>query len=595
MLRKSAFILTMLLCSLVTQVLAQELGTISVESNSNQTLRARIEILQLGGTRWQDITVQMASADDFERFNIERVPFLTNIHFSVESTTQGNYVNLTSDQIVSEPNLTFVLETRWPSGRSLSVHTVLLDSPVFQDDQVEEVRAPISPILQPPVDAQPAQSSINQTLELASEEPEPVLELEPVEPETITTSDADTLSDIAERVRPSTSVSIQQTMLAIQELNPNAFIDGNINQMRSGQVLRIPALGEVQAINAREAIDEVNLQNQQITDVQPFVPSAQEELEEDDQPQGQLSVVTEAPSAGDLRSAAGGIDEQESAELDRRIAQLENQLALRQEEADRASIERAELDSRLADLESQIDAAQEIIRLQDLQLAQLQDQLAEAAAQAEAAEAATAALAAIEVEVTVDPQPTSGNGLMNDLMRILTGNTLTMILGLTLVILLLVAILLRRNKATGPDDEDLDELAEKEFPSDAENGGEEAADSADGEPGTQIDEFIHDDNKSAEAKVEIDEDMQDEDNSDDLGFLSDDDEVEIESVVEVEEADLLSNDDETATKLELAYAYQKMGDIEGSKEILQEVIKEGTDEQIKEAAQLMASLDKPTE
>ena len=178
---------------------------------------------------------------------------------------------------------------------------------------------------------------------------------------------------------------------------------------------------------------------------------------------------------------------------------------------------------------------------------------------------------------------------MNDLMRILTGNTLTMILGLTLVILLLVAILLRRNKATGPDDEDLDELAEKEFPSDAENGGEEAAD---GDPDTQIDEFIHDDNKRAEAKVEIDEDIQDEDNPDDLGFLSDDDEVEIESVVEVEEADLLSDDDETATKLELAYAYQKMGDIEGAKEILQEVIKEGADEQVKEAEELIASLDK---
>ncbi|GIT64285.1 MAG: hypothetical protein Ct9H300mP22_6850 [Gammaproteobacteria bacterium] len=72
-----------------------------------------------------------------------------------------------------------------------------------------------------------------------------------------------------------------------------------------------------------------------------------------------------------------------------------------------------------------------------------------------------------------------------------------------------------------------------------------------GDPDTQIDEFIHDDNKRAEAKVEIDEDIQDEDNPDDLGFLSDDDEVEIESVVEVEEADLLSDDDETATKLEL--------------------------------------------
>ena len=593
MLRKSAFILTMLLCSMVTQVFAQELGTVSVESNSNQTLSARIEILQLGDTRWQDITVQMASADDFERFNIERVPFLTNIRFTVASTTQGNYVALTSDQVVSELDLSFVLETRWPSGRSLSVHTVSLDLPVFQDDQAEEVSAPISPILELPEDVQAAatQPSIDQTPELLAEQPELVV------PETITISDADTLSDIALRVRPNTSVSIQQTMLAIQELNPNAFIDGNINQMRSGQVLRVPALDEIQGINAREAIDEVNLQNQQITDLQPFAPSAQEELEEEEQPQGQLSVVTEEPSVGDARSAADAIDEEESAVLDRRIAELENQLALRQEEADRAGIEREELDSRLADLESQIDAAQEIILLQDLQLAQLQDQLAEAAAQAEAEAlaAASAALAAIEVEVAVDPQPTSGGGLVNDVMRIFTGNTLMMIFGAVLVILLLVAILLRRNKATDTDDEDLDELAAKEFPSDTETGDEDSADFSDGDPDTELDEFIHDDKNSTEAEVEIDEDIQDKDDLDDLGFLSDDNEVGIESVGEVEEADLLSDDDETATKLELAYAYHKMGDIEGSKEILQEVIKEGNDKQVKEAEELMASLDNPSE
>ena len=35
-----------------------------------------------------------------------------------------------------------------------------------------------------------------------------------------------------------------------------------------------------------------------------------------------------------------------------------------------------------------------------------------------------------------------------------------------------------------------------------------------------------------------------------------------------------------------------MGDIEGAKEILQEVIKEGADEQVKEAEELIASLDK---
>jgi FimV-like protein len=34
-----------------------------------------------------------------------------------------------------------------------------------------------------------------------------------------------------------------------------------------------------------------------------------------------------------------------------------------------------------------------------------------------------------------------------------------------------------------------------------------------------------------------------------------------------------------------------MGDAEGAKEILQEVIKEGNEEQVKEAEKLMASLD----
>ena len=76
---------------------------------------------------------------------------------------------------------------------------------------------------------------------------------------------------------------------------------------------------------------------------------------------------------------------------------------------------------------------------------------------------------------------------------------------------------------------------------------------------------------------------------DDLGFLSDDD-VEVEAFDDVEEASMLSVDDETATKLELAYAYQKMGDMEGAKEILQEVIKEGSDEQAEEASKLLGSL-----
>ena len=560
MLRKSVFALAVLLSSLATQVYALGLGTVTVESYLNQPLRVRIEILDLGGTRLQDITVQMASVDDFTRFNIDRIGFLSNVRFRVEETAGGNYVILTTNQVVREPYLSFILETRWPNGRLLSEHTILMDLPVFNDQPANadsaQVRRPISPVLQPPsnntvdqpfVDSTPAapvtpSSSVAPILEpeIIAPEPEPAAAVEPesaaiepeeqpaptsepaaparesmpesaaaepeeepavveevaatepaaddvmeeeqvtpqaaaepapidvaaapepeetAEPTTITTSASDTLTSIAEQVRPDSSVSLQQTMMALQELNPDAFIGGNINRLRSGQVLRVPSREEIESIDAADAVAEVSRQNQAFADVQPLAaPSTATPAQ--DQPSGQLSVVS-ADDAIDATGGGGELDDEENAALDRRIAELENQLALRQEEADRARIEREELDSRLADLEQQIAAAEELIRLQDLQLAQLQESIAQAAAEAEADAAAQAAIAAAQAELEQQPQ---GGGLVSDIMRILTGNTMMMIFGVVLVVLLLVVLLLRRNKASAAREEDeLDELAEQEF------------------------------------------------------------------------------------------------------------------------------------
>lgn len=86
-----------------------------------------------------------------------------------------------------------------------------------------------------------------------------------------------------------------------------------------------------------------------------------------------------------------------------------------------------------------------------------------------------------------------------------------------------------------------------------------------------------------------------EEADDDLGFLTiedDDAEVDVSNVsIDDEGSEILSDEDETATKLELAYAYQKMGDAEGAKEILQEVISEGSPAQVSEAKDLLESLD----
>lgn len=606
MLRKFVVTLTMLLCSMATQLYALGLGTVTVESSLNQPLRLRIELIQLGDTRLQDIRVSMASTADFERLNVQRESFLSGIRFSVESTANGNVVILTSSQIVREPYLSFILDTRWPNGRLLSEHTVLLDLPVFNDRQsVAEVRQPISPLLQAPTAAQPASaepfvevattpvavtpsstnSAANLQPEVITAEPEPtvveeqvivanepieqvveetvagvaeeelvaevaevaeeeageeelvaedpiaeavaeepvaeeVAQAEPeveeaieaaeepqvpevVEPGTIETDGSDTLSDIAMQVRPDNSVSMQQTMLAIQQVNPDAFAAGNINQLRSGQVLRIPSLAEIQAIDPRDAADEVTRQNTDFAevDVQPLAAPTSVEPSQDDQPQGQLSVVS-SDNAIDASGGSAELADAESEALDQRIVELEAQLAQRQEEADRARVEREELDSRMAELEAQITAAQEIIRLQDIQLAQLQESLAAAAAEA--------------------AQPIdSPSSFFDDVSRILTGNSIFMTSGVALAILLLVVLMLRRNRASKIEEGDIEELVEQELDAAAAEIDEE--DAVEVEAATEFQDY-----DSTDLDNELDE----------IIGLSDDDDGtdEVEEKQELEES-----------------------------------------------------------
>src|SRR5690606_30179250 len=73
--------------------------------------------------------------------------------------------------------------------------------------------------------------------------------------------DGDTLWEIAARARPGRDLSIQQTMIAIQRQNPEAFINGNINLLRKGQVLRLPTRDDIQALSNNQAISQVAQQN----------------------------------------------------------------------------------------------------------------------------------------------------------------------------------------------------------------------------------------------------------------------------------------------------------------------------------------------
>ena len=73
---------------------------------------------------------------------------------------------------------------------------------------------------------------------------------------------ADTLWRIASDARQNTNHSIYQVMLATYELNPDAFERNNINLMRDGAILRLPASKYVKRVNEAQAISKVRYDNQ---------------------------------------------------------------------------------------------------------------------------------------------------------------------------------------------------------------------------------------------------------------------------------------------------------------------------------------------
>ncbi|AUI86627.1 hypothetical protein BS333_09660 [Vibrio azureus] len=68
----------------------------------------------------------------------------------------------------------------------------------------------------------------------------------------------ETLWSIASQLRPSSRVSVQQTLLAFYKINPQAFDNQNIHELIPGSRLRVPSLEQIQSASTEQAIAIMN-------------------------------------------------------------------------------------------------------------------------------------------------------------------------------------------------------------------------------------------------------------------------------------------------------------------------------------------------
>ena len=144
------------------------LGEITLHSALNQPLSADIALVDVGGLEEGELSVSLATADEFGRAGVERVLFLNNLKFTPVLRGDRGVIRVTSSKAVKEPFLDFVVQLNQPNGRLLREYTVLIDPP--DPEAVDPVADEPVVEAQPSAfaDIQPAKVSSNSIKEPAS-------------------------------------------------------------------------------------------------------------------------------------------------------------------------------------------------------------------------------------------------------------------------------------------------------------------------------------------------------------------------------------------------------------------------------------------
>lgn len=368
------------------------LGEVKLKSTLNQPLSAEVQLLDTKGLSPEQIIVGLASSSEFERNGLDFVHFYTEFKFEVAlDNPSGPIVRITSRNPVREPYLNFLVEAKWTSGRLLREYTLLMDLPTYDDAAPAAVQAakvaPAKPSAAPEkkseVTAPVTQSPTAQAADTEAK-PDIIAEQDQTAKKSKSSSgtygpvgDKDTLWEIALAVRPDSSASVHQTMLALQRLNPDAFIRGNINLLKKGQVLRVPDATEISSVSQSDAVRQFNAQSADWSgnSAAPADSAMGAQLDASrrtNTERAKSEAVTgrvrlEAP-ASKQKSADG----QGSGANKGSGKALESELATTLEELERAKSEKTELSSRVHDLEEQVKTMQRLVDVSNEKLRALQ-------------------------------------------------------------------------------------------------------------------------------------------------------------------------------------------------------------------------------
>jgi pilus assembly protein FimV len=472
-----------LLFLLPTMGYALTLGNISVRSALNEPFDAVIRLPMSSGYNLDSARVRIAPNADFTRAGLERVSVVSDLRFRIQRGRGGKpSVRVTSIAPIRDPILEFLVELISRDGRMVRQYTVLLDPPELPAD----FRAS-SPVKAPQVAARrsgnigrsPTRKPAGRRVSVAA----PIASGGSYGP----TRRNETAWDVARRTRPDSAVSMNQMMMALLRANPQAFANNNVNNLKSGVMLRVPGQGEIASLSKAQANNDFQRQYRDwkagVSSAPP--PTVERQVVSDAvradlarvkvpppaTESGELVLVSPSPedtkttgvdgadAAGSLEQGVpGGLGQPGAGEES--IDALRRQRDLAQEQAHTVTQKAGELRNRTDELEQRIQSLEKALQLRDQDLAAMQQRVGqetpvvgdEGVADGDGEDSSAPPAAALDREPLV-AEP-SLQSMLEDNWELAAGALALLVLGGG-------GLLLARRRGKGEDDQDEDAGAEE--------------------------------------------------------------------------------------------------------------------------------------
>jgi len=247
------------------------LGRLQVQSALGETLRAEIDVTSLSPEEASNLRVRVAPPDAYRAAGVDYNQVLTGTQAELLRHADGRpYLKLTSDRGVQEPFVDVILEISWATGRLVREYTLLFDPPTTARAAPASPAPATAPTMAAAAPAPAPQSRAAErrpapTTRAPAPDSAPAPAAASERPAAAGVDEykvkaGDSLSRIATRtLRP--GVSLDQMLVSLYRGNPQAFLDNNMNRLKSGVVLSVPSAESAQSVTTTEARQVIQAQS----------------------------------------------------------------------------------------------------------------------------------------------------------------------------------------------------------------------------------------------------------------------------------------------------------------------------------------------